>query len=140
MLTHSPSHLPPARTIDAEHALADTEAFWRAWSDRCATAGPWSEAVKRSLIVLRALTYAPTGGILAAPTTSLPEQPGGVRNCDYRYCWLRDAGFTLLALTPKADTGGTECAMDRRGYSAHRPISPFSSFRCWSPGPYLVSN
>jgi GH15 family glucan-1,4-alpha-glucosidase len=99
VLSHSPSHLPPAQTIDdAEHALAKTETFWGAWSDGCASASNWTEAVKRSLIVLRGLTYAPTGGIIAAPTTSLPEKAAGVRNWDYRYCWLRDATFTLRAL------------------------------------------
>ena len=74
-----------------------TEAFWREWSDRCPDVGPWTEAVKRSLITLKALTYAPTGAIVAAVTTSLPERAGGTRNWDYRYCWLRDATFTLLA-------------------------------------------
>jgi GH15 family glucan-1,4-alpha-glucosidase len=78
--------------------LQRTQAFWREWSDRCPEVGPWTETVKRSLITLKALTYAPTGGIVAAATTSLPEQLGGVRNWDYRYCWLRDATFTLLAL------------------------------------------
>ncbi len=97
-LSYGPSHLPPPRPIDPERALADTEAFWRRWSGRCAPAGPWSDIVKRSLIVLKGLTYAPTGGIVAAPTTSLPERLGGARNWDYRYCWLRDATFTLLAL------------------------------------------
>ena len=72
--------------------------FWRQWSDQCTPAGPWTDTVKRSLVVLKGLTYAPTGGIVAAPTTSLPEQIGGPRNWDYRYCWLRDATFTLLAL------------------------------------------
>src|SRR3984893_1681038 len=71
---------------------------WRARSDRCPDIGPWTDAVKRSLITLKALTYAPTGGIVAAATTSLPERLGGVRNWDYRYCWLRDATFTLLVL------------------------------------------
>ena len=98
VLSYGPSHLPSPQGIDAERALRETEAFWRAWSDRCAPAGPWTEAVKRSLTVLKGLTYAPTGGIVAAPTTSLPEQAGGVRNWDYRYCWLRDAAFTLDAL------------------------------------------
>src|SRR6516165_4420615 len=93
---HSFEEPPPA--IDPFNALERTEAFWRQWSDRCADVGPWTEAVKRSLITLKALTYAPTGGILAAATTSLPEFIGGVRNWDYRYCWLRDATFTLLAL------------------------------------------
>ena len=86
---------PPA--IDALAALESTEAFWRQWSDRCPAVGPWTDAVKRSLITLKALTYAPTGGIVAAATTSLPERLGGMRNWDYRYCWLRDATFTLLA-------------------------------------------
>jgi GH15 family glucan-1,4-alpha-glucosidase len=97
-LTYSPSHLPPPEPIDAEAALADTEAFWRDWASRCRPAGEWSDAVKRSLITLKALTYRPTSGIVAAATTSLPEQLGGVRNWDYRFCWLRDATLTLLAL------------------------------------------
>jgi GH15 family glucan-1,4-alpha-glucosidase len=88
----------PTPAIDPFQALARTEEFWRRWSDRCADVGRWNDAVKRSLITLKALTYAPTGGIVAAPTTSLPEQLGGVRNWDYRYCWLRDATFSLLAL------------------------------------------
>jgi GH15 family glucan-1,4-alpha-glucosidase len=87
---------PPA-PLDAFDAMQRTEQFWRSWSDRCPDVGPWTEAVKRSLITLKALTYAPTGGIVAAATTSLPERLGGVRNWDYRYCWLRDATFTLLA-------------------------------------------
>ncbi|MEK0084827.1 glycoside hydrolase family 15 protein [Benzoatithermus flavus] len=98
VLTWAPSHLPPPGAIDPEQALADTEEFWREWSGRCAPAGLWTEAVRRSLITLKALTYAPTGGIVAAPTTSLPEQLGGPRNWDYRLCWLRDATLTLLAL------------------------------------------
>jgi GH15 family glucan-1,4-alpha-glucosidase len=98
VLRYGPSHRPLASKIDAESALRGTEAFWRAWSDRCAPAGPWTQAVKQSLVVLKGLTYAPTGGIVAAPTTSLPEEAGGVRNWDYRYCWLRDATFTLMAL------------------------------------------
>lgn len=84
--------------VDPESALQATESWWRKWSDRCRYEGPWREAVLRSLITLKALTYAPTGGIVAAPTTSLPEQLGGVRNWDYRYCWVRDATFTLNAL------------------------------------------
>jgi GH15 family glucan-1,4-alpha-glucosidase len=98
VLSYGPSHLAPPRPVDPEHALRDTEAFWHRWSRRCAPAGPWTDIVTRSLTVLKALTYAPTGGIVAAPTTSLPEQIGGPRNWDYRYCWLRDASFTLLAL------------------------------------------
>ena len=98
VLSYGPSFQSPPPATDAFDALELTEAFWRQWSDRCPEVGPWTEAVKRSLITLKALTYAPTGGIVAAVTTSLPEQLGGVRNWDYRYCWLRDATFTLLAL------------------------------------------
>jgi GH15 family glucan-1,4-alpha-glucosidase len=87
---------PPER--DAERALQETDNWWRDWSAKCAYQGKWHEAVLRSLITLKALTYAPTGGIVAAATTSLPEQIGGSRNWDYRYCWLRDATFTLMAL------------------------------------------
>ncbi len=100
VLTWYPSHEPPPEPIDPERALADTEGFWRDWTARCAAPLPadWRPLVHRSLMVLKALTYAPTGGIVAAPTTSLPERIGGVRNWDYRYCWLRDATLTLLAL------------------------------------------
>jgi len=98
VLSYAPSHQPLPPPVDPARALHDTEVFWRRWSDRCASAGPWTDVVKRSLVVLKGLTYAATGGIVAAPTTSLPEQLGGVRNWDYRYCWLRDATFTLLAL------------------------------------------
>jgi GH15 family glucan-1,4-alpha-glucosidase len=98
-LTWHPSHEPPPVAVDPLRALADTESFWTEWISSCAYTGEWREAVVRSLLTLKALTYAPTGGIVAAPTTSLPEQPGGVRNWDYRYCWLRDAAITLLALT-----------------------------------------
>ncbi|MDQ2696275.1 MAG: glycoside hydrolase family 15 protein [Pseudomonadota bacterium] len=97
-LTWFPSHQPLPREIDPEHALRDTEEFWREWSGRCTYDGRWSDAVRRSLITLKGLTYAPTGGIVAAATTSLPEHLGGVRNWDYRYCWLRDATLTLYAL------------------------------------------
>jgi GH15 family glucan-1,4-alpha-glucosidase len=97
VLSYGPSYQSPPPAIDAFDALELTEAFWCEWSDRCPEVGPWTEAVKRSLITLKALTYAPTGGIIAAATTSLPEQLGSVRNWDYRYCWLRDATFTLLA-------------------------------------------
>ena len=97
-LDYRPSHEPARQAIDPERALTATEKGWRKWSGRCAYQGPWRDAMVRSLITLKALTYAPTGGIVAAPTTSLPEQPGGVRNWDYRYCWLRDATFTLNAL------------------------------------------
>jgi GH15 family glucan-1,4-alpha-glucosidase len=98
VLTHCPSHLSPPRPIDAQAALEATERYWTEWAGRCRATGPWTDAVVRSLITLKALTYAPTGGIVAAPTTSLPEQLGGTRNWDYRFCWLRDATLTLLAL------------------------------------------
>jgi GH15 family glucan-1,4-alpha-glucosidase len=98
VLTYGPSHLPPPPAPDPAGALAATEAFWSEWVGKGETAGPWSEAVVRSLITLKALTYAPTGGMVAAPTTSLPERLGGERNWDYRFCWLRDATRTLLAL------------------------------------------
>ncbi len=98
VLTHAPAHLPAPDAVDPHKALAETEAFWKQWSARCKVGGPRGETVLRSLITLKALTYAPTGGIVAAPTTSLPERIGGVRNWDYRYCWLRDATLTLLAL------------------------------------------
>ena len=98
VLSWYPSHLSPPPPPDAAAALAYTLGWWQEWSSRCTHAGPWRQAVVRSLITLKALTYAPTGGIVAAPTTSLPEAIGGVRNWDYRYCWLRDATFTLYAL------------------------------------------
>jgi GH15 family glucan-1,4-alpha-glucosidase len=97
VLSYGLSFQNPPPPIDPFNALARTETFWREWSDRCPDVGPWTQAVKRSLITLKALTYAPTGGIVAAATTSLPERFGGVRNWDYRYCWLRDATFTLMA-------------------------------------------
>jgi GH15 family glucan-1,4-alpha-glucosidase len=92
------SHEPTPDVINAEETIAHTERWWQDWSGRCIYEGPWRDAVVRSLITLKALTYAPTGGIVAAATTSLPEQLGGVRNWDYRYCWVRDATFTLYAL------------------------------------------
>src|SRR3990172_8536649 len=92
----SPEPAPPA--IDPWAALRSTMRFWTEWAARCEYRGEWRDAVVRSLITLKALTYRPTGGIVAAPTTSLPEGIGGARNWDYRYCWLRDATFTLLAL------------------------------------------
>ncbi len=98
VLTHGPSYMPPPRAIDPEASLAGTESFWREWAARGQPDGEWAEAVTRSLITLKALTYAPTGGLVAAPTTSLPEYIGGERNWDYRFCWLRDATLTLLAL------------------------------------------
>ena len=97
-LSHGPSHHSPPDAVDPESALRATEQFWTEWSARNCSSGEWSGLVMRSLITLKALTYAPTGGIVAAPTTSLPEWLGGSRNWDYRFCWLRDATFTLLAL------------------------------------------
>ena len=94
-----PSHLGDPPELDAERELARAEQFWLDWSGRCTYQGRWREAVMRSLITLKALSYAPTGGIIAAPTTSLPEELGGVRNWDYRFCWLRDASGTIMALT-----------------------------------------
>jgi GH15 family glucan-1,4-alpha-glucosidase len=97
-LTWFPSHRQSQNDLDPERALKRTTAWWVKWSASCRYKGPWRDAVVRSLITLKALTYRPTGAIVAAPTTSLPEHLGGVRNWDYRYCWLRDATFTLLAL------------------------------------------
>jgi GH15 family glucan-1,4-alpha-glucosidase len=96
VMSYAQSHGPPPKQIDAADALAATEAYWREWSAKCRPAGRWSDAVRRSVITLKALTYGPTGGIVAAPTTSLPERLGGKRNWDYRFCWLRDATLTLL--------------------------------------------
>jgi GH15 family glucan-1,4-alpha-glucosidase len=98
VLTYGPSHLPVPKPIDPVQALQETEDFWANWCSHCTYQGDHRDLVMRSLITLKALTYAPTGGIVAAPTTSLPEKLGGARNWDYRFCWLRDATFTLLAL------------------------------------------
>jgi len=97
VLMHARSHLEPPQRLEPHSALERTEEFWKEWAARCKVSGPWCDAVRRSLITLKALTYGPTGGIVAAPTTSLPEKLGGERNWDYRYCWLRDATLTLLA-------------------------------------------
>jgi GH15 family glucan-1,4-alpha-glucosidase len=96
-MTYSPSHMETPPPFDVDAALEDTEAYWHHWIGRCDAPVRWSECVHRSLITLRALVYRPTGGIVAAPTTSLPEDPGGERNWDYRFCWVRDATLTLLA-------------------------------------------
>lgn len=98
VLSYGASHLDIPAPIDVDQALRDTESFWTDWAGRCTYQGPWRDVVVRSLVTLKALTYAPSGGIVAAPTTSLPEKLGGSRNWDYRFCWLRDATFTLLAL------------------------------------------
>ncbi|MDY6996950.1 MAG: glycoside hydrolase family 15 protein [Actinomycetota bacterium] len=98
VLCYAESHHEKPDIVDAQRALGATEQFWRDWMSHCDYQGPWAAEVRRSLLLLKALTYAPTGGIVAAATTSLPEEPGGERNWDYRYCWLRDATFTLQAL------------------------------------------
>lgn len=105
VLSWHPSNEPAPAPIDAPRATAAAEAWWRDWSGCCTYAGPWRDAVVRSLITLKALTYSPTGGMVAAPTTSLPEHLGGVRNWDYRFTWLRDATFILYALL---DAGFTD--------------------------------
>ncbi len=109
VLTWYPSHesLPPA--IEPETALRETESFWLDWARRCHTGGEFEDVIRQSLLVLKALTYSPSGGIVAAPTTSLPEWIGGVRNWDYRYCWLRDASLTLVAML-RAGYGGEAIA------------------------------
>src|SRR5260221_314276 len=98
VLTYSPSYLPLPDAVVPDVALGETTEYWKEWTKQHTDGGPFADAVTRSLITLKALTYLPTGGIVAAPTTSLPEQLGGPRNWDYRFCWLRDATFTLLAL------------------------------------------
>jgi GH15 family glucan-1,4-alpha-glucosidase len=105
LLMWYPAHALPPAPFDAIQALEETERWWREWSARCTYTGPWRDQVVRSLITIKALTYAPTGGIVAAPTTSLPEKIGGVRNWDYRYCWLRDATYSLYALMIGGYTG-----------------------------------
>ena len=113
VLSWHPSHLPPPAPIDPMAALEETEGLWREWSGRLTYVGEWRDAVLRSVITLKALTYGPTGGIVAAPTTSLPEAIGGERNWDYRFCWLRDAALSVQALL-------------RTGY-----VSEAAAFREW---------
>jgi GH15 family glucan-1,4-alpha-glucosidase len=98
VLTWFRSHELPPKAVEPEAALTDTISYWTEWAERCTHSGRWHDDIHRSVLTLKALTYAPTGGLVAAPTTSLPEALGGVRNWDYRYCWLRDATLTLLAL------------------------------------------
>ena len=98
VLSYGPSHLPVPEEFSADAALKDTEKYWQAWTQKGHVNGPWAEVVTRSLLTLKALTYQPTGGIVAAPTTSLPEFIGGERNWDYRFCWVRNSTLTLLAL------------------------------------------
>ena len=114
VLTWFPSHRKPPPVRDARALLKRVDAGWRRWSGRSTYEGPWKEAVERSLITLKLLSYSPTGGIVAAPTTSLPEEIGGERNWDYRYCWIRDATLTLYALLTSATAtrrspGGNGC-------------------------------
>jgi GH15 family glucan-1,4-alpha-glucosidase len=97
-LSWYPSHQHEPAAVNIHEAIQSTEKWWREWSDRCAYQGEWRDAVLRSLVILKALTFLPTGGIVAAPTTSVPELLGGVRNWDYRFCWVRDATLTLQAL------------------------------------------
>lgn len=113
VLSYAPSEVPVPEGIDPAQSLVLTAEFWNQWISSSTYRGPYEEAVKRSLITLKALTYLPTGGITAAPTTSLPEKIGGQRNWDYRYCWLRDATLTLQVLT---DSGFTEEAQDWRDW------------------------
>ncbi len=113
VMTWHPSHEPCHPIVDAARAVRNSERWWTEWMTRCRYDGEWPEAVRRSLVVLKGLTYARTGGVVAAATTSLPEQPGGARNWDYRFCWLRDATFTLIAL---GDAGFTDEAAHWRDW------------------------
>jgi GH15 family glucan-1,4-alpha-glucosidase len=113
---YRPSHIIPETPVapeDSDHLVEVTTDYWQRWAARCSYDGPWREEIIRSLLTLKALTYSPTGGIVAAPTTSLPESLGGVRNWDYRYCWLRDATFTLDVLL---DQGYTAEAQEWRSW------------------------
>ncbi|MBA3379947.1 MAG: glycoside hydrolase family 15 protein [Chloroflexia bacterium] len=109
VLTWYPSHEPLPQAIDTERALKETDAFWQDWSRQCIMGGEYDDAIRESLLILKALTFGPSGGIVAAPTTSLPEWIGGVRNWDYRFCWLRDASLTLVAML-RAGYGGEAIA------------------------------
>jgi GH15 family glucan-1,4-alpha-glucosidase len=114
-LAWGPSHEIDPRPVDPKIALSETDHFWTGWAEKCRYDGPSPGVVRRSLATLKALTYLPTGGIVAAPTTSLPEKIGGVRNWDYRFCWLRDSTFCLVALM---DAGYVEEALAWRGWLA----------------------
>jgi GH15 family glucan-1,4-alpha-glucosidase len=111
-LTWFASHKKPAEATDAEQVLSATETYWRDWAGRCTYQGRWRDAVVRSLLTLKAMTYSPTGAIVAAPTTSLPECLGGVRNWDYRFCWIRDASFTLDAFMAGGYVDEARCFRD----------------------------
>ena len=134
-MAYAPSHRPPPKPIDANAALDDTLAWWRDWAGKFQCKTPWRDAVMRSLLTLKGLIYHPTGGMVAAATSSLPEMPGGGLNWDYRYAWLRDATFTLSALLNAGYKDEAAClarldvAGDRRlaGENAH-PVS-----RRWRP-------
>ena len=142
VLTYGPSHLPLPAAINPAQALQDTENFWTEWCSHCTYEGDNRDLVMRSLITLKALTYGPSGGIVAAPTTSLPEKLGGTRNWDYRFCWLRDATFTLLALM---NSGYTEEALAwhnwllraAAGWPANMQImyGLWASGACWNGRP-----
>jgi Glycosyl hydrolases family 15 len=127
-LTWFPSHVVRPPAIDPDVALRATEEFWRGWSSRCSYDGPYREAVLHSLVVLKGLTYRPSGGIVAAPTTSLPESPGGERNWDYRYCWLRDAALTCSRSSPLATE--RRRALGAPGLCGRRPAIPMRSRSC----------
>jgi GH15 family glucan-1,4-alpha-glucosidase len=118
-LSYGRSYRAPPPALDPQQAVAATEGFWRDWAGRCRYRGPYRDAVTRSLLTLKALTFKTSGGIVAAPTTSLPEQLGGSRNWDYRFCWLRDATLTLLALM---HAGYFDEAQDWRDW-LHRAIA-----------------
>lgn len=113
VLQYGPSHLPAPASVDAALCLRATTAYWTDWTAKLHCAGPYAAAVRRSLLVLKALIYAPTGAMVAAPATSLPEQPGGTRNWDYRYCWLRDSALAVRALLR---AGCTDEALAWRGW------------------------
>ena len=127
VLAYAPSFAPLPSPVDVGTELEDTEREWHDWAAQCRDGGPWNHLVRRSLMTLRALTYRPTGGIIAAATTSLPEKLGGERNWDYRYCWLRDASFTLQALMQGGYYGEAKAWRDCNAPSPAAPSSCRSS-------------